>query len=359
MRLIKPIIVLLLVITLAVCQSEESEYKAVDGVSLPQDRVISVVTVVSTMWPTAYGSETVTRSTGITASPAPVSTRTRIPTDNRSLTALPTQTALPANEPVATPSHPVQVDHYALTRPISRSGVDYVDRTYAYGDTQRGNRETHKGVEFVNPRGTPVLAAADGTVIFAGGDHEILVGPYPDYYGKVVVIEHRIDTVDDLPVYTVYGHLDTITVEFGQRVITGDHIGTVGAEGIAQGAHLHFEVRAGDALDFGATQNPDLWIYPYFRFGTLAGRVVNSEGELEYGIGIEIKALNEAGTVRYAFTYADDSVNPSASWNENFTMGDLPEGEYEILIGERGRVRYRGQITIEPDVTTWVDIVAE
>lgn len=321
--------------------------------SLLADYRSSMVTIVSTGWVTA-SSDAAT----ITTTPSPSMT-TRVGTEQVSATSRPTQSSEASATPQPTPSYPTHVDQYAMIRPIARSGVDYVDRTYAYGDTQRGRRETHKGVEFVNPRGTPVLAAAGGTVIFAGQDDELVIGPYPNYYGNAVIIEHRLDTVDGLPIYTLYGHLNTIDVEFGQVVNAGDHIGTVGSEGIAEGAHLHFEVRADDPLDFGATRNPDLWIYPYPQFGTLAGRVVNTAGELQYGTAVEITPLSQDGSVRYAFTYADDTVNSSASWNENFTMGDLPEGEYEVLVSDNGRVRFRSQVTIEPNVTTWIDIVVE
>ena len=61
--------------------------------------------------------------------------------------------------------------HFLLSRPIGPQGRDYVDPSYRYGSTQNGLRETHHGVEFVNSQGTSVLAAADGTVVFAGNDN--------------------------------------------------------------------------------------------------------------------------------------------------------------------------------------------
>ena len=67
--------------------------------------------------------------------------------------------------------------------------------------------------------------------------------------GFTVVIEH-------LPgLYSLYYHLDSLSVREGQRVSQGDRIGTVGSTGLATGPHLHWEVRsAGVAVD------PDLLV---------------------------------------------------------------------------------------------------
>ncbi|MCS6922372.1 MAG: M23 family metallopeptidase [Elioraea sp.] len=85
----------------------------------------------------------------------------------------------------------------------------------------------HRGVDFAAPAGTPVFAAGDGTVTFAGwrGD-----------YGRTVMIRHA-GGYD-----TLYAHLSTITVRPGAAVRQGQVIGRVGATGLATGPHLHFEV---------------------------------------------------------------------------------------------------------------------
>ena len=71
------------------------------------------------------------------------------------------------------------VEHNVLHRPIELSEdlTHWVDRSYPYGSTQQGARPVHLGVEFVNPRGTPVYAAKTGVVVFAGADDEIMSGP--------------------------------------------------------------------------------------------------------------------------------------------------------------------------------------
>jgi len=96
-------------------------------------------------------------------------------------------------------------------------------------------RSTHQGVDFRAPRGTKVVATADGVVSFAGRTGD---------YGRMVVIDHGNGWE------TRYAHLHRIKVETGDRVRRGREIGTVGHSGNASGAHLHYEVhRQGIAID--------------------------------------------------------------------------------------------------------------
>ena len=87
---------------------------------------------------------------------------------------------------------------------------------------------THQGIDFSAPRGTKVIATADGVVAFAGRSGD---------YGRTVVIEHG-DGWE-----TRYAHLHRIRVEEGDRVRRGRALGTVGHSGNARGAHLHYELR--------------------------------------------------------------------------------------------------------------------
>ncbi|MDD2407475.1 MAG: M23 family metallopeptidase [Tepidiphilus sp.] len=96
----------------------------------------------------------------------------------------------------------------------------------------------HAGTDFAAPSGTPVMAASDGRVKFAG---------WQNGYGNFVLIEHRGGYV------TGYGHLKGFAkgLKAGQRVSQGDVIGYVGSTGWATGPHLHYEVRIG-----GKAQDP-------------------------------------------------------------------------------------------------------
>jgi len=91
----------------------------------------------------------------------------------------------------------------------------------------------HHGIDYAAPRGTPVSAIGDGTVVFAG---------YRGAYGKLVVIKNRNNW------RSYYGHLSRIrpSVKKGRDIGQGDLVGHVGSTGLATGPHLHFEVRIQD-----------------------------------------------------------------------------------------------------------------
>lgn len=91
----------------------------------------------------------------------------------------------------------------------------------------------HPGIDLLAPQGSPVRAAASGTVVFAGR----FFG-----YGNMVDVIHPGGTV------TRYGHLSAFApgLRPGSAVEAGDLLGRVGATGHATTPHLHFEVRIND-----------------------------------------------------------------------------------------------------------------
>ncbi len=259
--------------------------------------------------------------------------------------------------PAGDPSSQI-ADHYYMSRPIGDNDINYVAWTYPYGGTSGGRLQVHHGVDLVNGSGTPVLAAADGTVIYAGDDLSTLLGPYNNYYGNAVVIQHPFADSSGGTVYTLYGHLNQIEVMSGEAVTAGQRVATVGGTGIAQGPHLHFEVRVGNPYDFGATRNPALWIRPYFTFGTLAGTIKDASGALLYDASIVVApAGGSEGVTRYAFSYADNTVNGDSSFGENWVLGDIPAGYYTVTVSDNGVVRFRETVYVQQNRTTWVDIV--
>ncbi len=93
-----------------------------------------------------------------------------------------------------------------------------------------GNRggEHHDGIDIAAPEGTPIDAAAAGTVIFAGTQHG---------YGNLAIVDHGGGEA------TVYAHCEKLLIRVGQKVSAGQEIARVGRTGRATGPHLHFEVR--------------------------------------------------------------------------------------------------------------------
>jgi murein DD-endopeptidase MepM/ murein hydrolase activator NlpD len=92
--------------------------------------------------------------------------------------------------------------------------------------------KAHKGVDMAAPMGTPIRAAGDGTVDFAGVSNG---------YGNMVVLKHWSNYS------TAYGHMSRFAsgLRRGQKIHQGDVIGYVGATGWATGPHLHYEFRIG------------------------------------------------------------------------------------------------------------------
>ncbi len=100
----------------------------------------------------------------------------------------------------------------------------------------------HPGIDVAAPTGTPIVAAADGTVInvFNNGG-----------YGLMVVVNHGRGLV------TRYAHCSRATVHIGESVKRGQKIAEVGSTGIATAPHLHYEV-----LENGQHVDPKKYILP-------------------------------------------------------------------------------------------------
>ncbi len=91
--------------------------------------------------------------------------------------------------------------------------------------------EMHTGQDIEAPSGTPISAAASGTVTYAG---------WMNGYGQLVIIDHGGG------LSTRYGHLSRIETSVGQNLLRGQLLGLVGSTGRSTGPHLHYEVRIND-----------------------------------------------------------------------------------------------------------------
>ena len=100
----------------------------------------------------------------------------------------------------------------------------------------------HDGVDLAGPIGTPIYAASDGIVKDAGYTNS--------GYGAWVLVQHSDGTV------TRYGHVNSWTVQTGQRGVAGDQIASIGNRGNSTGPHLHFSVLLGG----GNATDPMSWL---------------------------------------------------------------------------------------------------
>lgn len=102
----------------------------------------------------------------------------------------------------------------------------------------------HDGTDFGAGCGTPIYAAASGTVVSALNDAA---------YGNRVIMTHGI--IGGRSLATSYNHLTSDTVSTGQRVSKGQVIGYAGTTGYSTGCHLHFMV-----YENGSTVDPMGWL---------------------------------------------------------------------------------------------------
>ncbi len=226
----------------------------------------------------------------------------------------------------------------------------WTDKSYPYGSTRGGMLRPHTGVEFGVAAGTPVLAVAPGTVVAAGSDAQIAYGPQTDFYGNLVIVELDGTT----PTFSLYGHLSEVSVAVGQSVAAGDVLGLSGATGVADGPHLHFEVRVGQNA-YGATRNPLLWLAPLPQTGVVAGRIVSPSGDLLYEAPITLRRVDGSAPYTATTSYALGEPNGDLI-GENFAVDDVVGGFYEVVV-DNGRRRFTTELWVYPGRVNWVELV--
>ncbi|MGD8397546.1 MAG: M23 family metallopeptidase, partial [Anaerolineae bacterium] len=156
-----------------------------------------------------------------TSTPTPTPTHTPTATPTATPTPTPTATATPTLTPTstATPTPASATDHLWLLPPIGPEAEgDRRPGTYfPYGSTGGGRYHLHHGVDYMNPAGTPILAAAAGTVIVAGDDAGVVYGAKPDFYGNLVIqeLDRRFNGE---PVYLLYAHMSQVVAAEGEHL---------------------------------------------------------------------------------------------------------------------------------------------
>lgn len=286
-----------------------------------------------------------------------------IPTSTTAIILLPTATSTvipPISSPTLTqtPCNPFTADfcitngHFLLQRPFKPPANDSVARTYPYASTADGTRDPHHGVDIENPTGTPVYAAANGTVIFAGPDQETMYSPWQNFYGNLVVIQHEND------LYTLYAHLSRIYAVAGDEIQAGELIGEVGQSGVAIGSHLHFEVRRGEVEDYFSTQNPELWLMPgKADLGALTISVFNETSQFQRAKITLQQYLADSSDV-VAIYYLDTYALQLSSGEENEAINDLPAGRYRITLIYNSHL-YERWVDVESGKLTQVVIIVK
>jgi murein DD-endopeptidase MepM/ murein hydrolase activator NlpD len=139
--------------------------------------------------------------------------------------------------------HPGYFDSIPLIKPVSNKPIISA-RFDREKDPFTLAMKNHFGVDFVAPRGTPVISSASGMVTRVEDDR---------IWGKRITVSHAFGFS------TVYAHLGTVDVSFGKKVRKGDCIATMGLSGMTSGPHLHYEI-----WYRGNPVNPEDLFFPVF-----------------------------------------------------------------------------------------------
>jgi murein DD-endopeptidase MepM/ murein hydrolase activator NlpD len=389
-RLFVPFLFLFILVAAvtAACQKEPLPASTVVTAMIQSTETISLVT--PTEETTEAESVTLTRTMPVTLTPRPTDTRRAIPLARQTITVTlsprPAATQMPTARPsfihstTATaislvdsvdrtcpepiPAKPdynhyylsgvewpvpesIAEEHFWLSKPFSGGGRFLYTDWLPYGYDAGGRYLLHTGVDSAEPEGTPIIAAAGGTVVVAGEDKEKLYGWRCDWYGHLVVIELD-DRWQNQPVYVLYGHVLNISVEPGQHVTRGELVAEVGFGGAATLPHLHMEVRVG-TNEFSATRNPFLWLAPPTTRGVIVGRLIDPEGRPWQGVTVAAVGRSEDTETYRSWTYLDDPqhlIRPDELFAENFVIADILPGEYELYVEIQDEI-YQVPVTVK------------
>lgn len=129
---------------------------------------------------------------------------------------------------------------FSIPAAAAMNGLFGTRRSYNGGEIS----SYHSGADFASAPSTPIYAAADGTVVLADR---------LNIRGNTIVIDHGWG------IYSIYAHQTNLNVALGERVVTGQVIGTAGSTGRVTGPHLHWEVWVN-----GVPVNPITWTQTIF-----------------------------------------------------------------------------------------------
>lgn len=339
----------LVILVLAACQPTVTPALFEKDVSVTPSITESVVQPASTLTATTTAVFIPSQKEDATIPPTPV-LPTPVPDPLRFVFPTPAPPPVSAWRPplYPVPWAPTIYDHFYFTRPIAADEINWPSQNYRYGG-EFFEDVIHTGVDIPAPEGTPVLAAGPGKVVWAGYGVYRGGNDPTDPYGLAVTIRHDFG-YQDQPLYTVYGHLNQVDVAVGQHVETGDQLGLVGKTGRVTGPHLHFEVRL-ENNDFYSTRNPELWVAPPIGWGILAGRLMDSNGQLVPQLPLIVTSLANNQNW-FGRSYGLEAVNSDPYYQENLVIGDLPAGKYTLRVAYAG-LNFTQEIEIQAGLVTY------
>lgn len=330
----------------------------------PQPDPLFAPTETATPTPTP----TLTRTPTPTPTQTPTSTLTPTPTQTPTPTKTPTPTQTPTPTPIVYPHEsepwpdliPHLGDHFSIDSRLipSHQGFAY-GRTFPYGRDLGGDYIHHHGVDLGGSTGDRIRAATVGEVVFAGWDeHAGLAYPfYGPFYGNAVIVrlaEPLITNTGPQDVYVLYGHLHKVLVRTGYHVAPDTIVGTLGQTGVADGPHLHLEVRIG-GNEYANTVNPLLWIVPPAGTGTVAVRLVSAANRIWEEARIHLVANDGAARYQTMNYRLEPGIQHDPWWGETAAFGAVRVGAYTVFATIRGE-RVSAPVLVTEGQTTFVEL---
>ncbi len=150
--------------------------------------------------------------------------------------------AMTGPAPAAPPAERASRDRRSATESVTVNGAKFARPAAGRLTSPYGRRwgRLHAGIDLAAGTGSPIRAVTDGTVLSSGNEGG---------YGLAIRLLHPDGTV------SFYGHMSSLAVSKGARVVAGQQIGKEGNTGNSTGPHLHFEVRVNDV-----PINPAPWL---------------------------------------------------------------------------------------------------
>lgn len=301
-----------------------------------------------------------------TATPRPTMTPTPAPPPIPTATPAPTATPTPRPEPSPTPSptpRPVEDIEPASAMGEELAAVPFkavfrrpikapIDQTWLFGEVYEVLKSKRRGVSFNVQAGAAVYAIASGTVVEANyGEEAAEVLPY----ARSILIEHD-NPLDGQKVYSMYGQMADVLVAKGDVVSAGQMVGKTGAPYTVReddrSTAFEFEIRVGGKSGEYA-RNPELFLQPLSdQTGLIVGQVVNARRQALPGH--EIHGVKKESPM-YSWSLTYDPEARHTDWRENFAIGDVPAGEYELDFGDG----QKKTVQVTPGTITYLTVVKE
>ena len=321
-----------------------------------------------TEMPTPTATATLTRTPTPTPTVTPTSTITPTPTPTPTPTNTPTPSPTPTPTPIVYPYEsepwpdltPQEGDHFPIDSRLIPSNPWFAyGRSFPYGMDLGGDYIHHHGIDLGGSTGDQIRSGTVGEVVFAGWDeHAGLAYPfYGPFYGNAVIVrlaEPLITETGPQDVYVLYGHLHKVQVRTGYHVAPDTIVGTLGQTGVANGPHLHLEVRIG-GNEYANTVNPLLWIAPPVGTGTVAVRLVSATNRIWEAARIHLVA-NDGSTRYQTVNYRlEPGIQYDPWWGETAAFGAVREGAYTVFATIRGE-RVSAPVLVTEGQTTFVEL---